>query len=593
MDKFIDELGLEVAFMPSPRPEKSQPPLPVPDPATLTLRKGSVNAEGAFPLLCDILFERDVTIALRDGSEVFGDVFRPVGEEGVPAILAYTHYGKRAGHGPWNANPPVRAFGATADQFSGLDSFEAPDPGYWVAHGYAVVNVDAVGTGYSDGEHAVFPGTKSGRDIYDVVEWIAQQGWCNGKVGMNGNSYLAANQWAAAAQQPPHLAAIAPWEGLSDFYRDTVFRGGIRNTGAFWADAIHATLFGQGLVEDAVGENADRYPFFNAYWADKVADFSKITIPAYVAASWTNPLHTPGTIRAYRELGSTEKWLRVHNSFEWLDIADQDSRDDLRKFFDRYLKGLENGWEDTPRVRLSILDQGGTDVVGRAESEWPLARQTWRSLALDATSGSLVDGAVAQEAALTYVGDDLGDSVEFSIEAIEELEINGYMKLHLWIEAAEADDADIFAAVYKKSADGTVLHHFTITDPGVRTFAETQVTDGVIDLPFAWAGPNGCIRASHRALDPARSTESEPVLLHQSEELLEPGVAVPVELSLWPSAFVVHPGEHLVVKIAGHPVGSVSTAGTPDPNMPTRNRGEYRIRTGGAFDSHLLLPVVS
>jgi uncharacterized protein len=178
---------------------------------------------------------------------------------------------------------------------------------------------------------------------------------------MAGNSQLAMIQWQAAAQQPPHLAAIAPWEGLVDLYRESTMRGGIPDT-AFHDEDIAVHIHGENDTEDLTAHTR-RFPFYNAYWADKRARLDRITIPAYVVASWTHPIHSHGTLQAFREMSSTEKWLRVHNTQEWRDLADPDNVRDLRRFFDRYLKGIQNGWEDTKRVRLSVLDPGGEDLV--------------------------------------------------------------------------------------------------------------------------------------------------------------------------------------------------------------------------------------
>ncbi len=90
--------------------------------------------------------------------------------------------------------------------------FEGPDPAYWCKQGYAVVNADSRGAGHSEGNLVVW-GEQDGRDGADVIEWIASQVWSNGKVGMFGNSGLAMCQWWIAAEQPPGLACIAPWEG--------------------------------------------------------------------------------------------------------------------------------------------------------------------------------------------------------------------------------------------------------------------------------------------------------------------------------------------------------------------------------------------
>nr|WP_062395905.1 CocE/NonD family hydrolase [Pseudonocardia sp. AL041005-10] len=316
-------------------------------------------------------------------------------------------------------------------------------------------------------------------------------------------------------------------------------------------------------------------------------------MPAYVVASWTNPLHTQGTLEAFRELGSSEKWLRVHHEQEWIDIADPSRLHDLQRFFDHYLKGADNGWEATPRVRMSVLDPGGAgDVVDRAEQQWPPARVRTRTLHLDAGTGGLSEQPPAAEGEIAYRGDGLTASVRFSFVADRETEITGYPALHLWVESDEADDLDLFAAIYKESAGGRRLHHITLRDPKARAHVESLAVDGNLPGMLAYTGPVGRIRASRRATDPKRSTPTEPYLTHAAEELVTPGTPVLVPLALWPTAMLLHTGERLVVEIAGHPVGPLSGENHPGGRLdvPTRNRGTHRIRTGGRFDSVLLLP---
>jgi predicted acyl esterase len=193
-------------------------------PDTTTLKAGTTVKPGALPLPCDILFERDVAVTLRDGTTIYTDVFRPAGGNNLPAILAWSPYGKEGGNQLLD-DFPFRA-GVPKDAVSGLQKWEAPDPAYWCAHGYAIVNPDVRGAYMSEGD-VRFWGTQDGQDGYDFVEWVAAQEWSNGKVGTAGNSWLAIAQWYIAAERPPHLAAIAPWEGLTDLYRHDVFRGGI------------------------------------------------------------------------------------------------------------------------------------------------------------------------------------------------------------------------------------------------------------------------------------------------------------------------------------------------------------------------------
>lgn len=120
---------------------------------------------------------------------------------------------------PWN-------LGIKSGTLSGLEKFEAPDPADWVPRGYAIVNIDIRGTGDSEGTMVVL-GSQEAEDGYDTIEALAEMPWCNGKVGLAGNSHLAIAQWFIAALQPPHLTAIAPWEGCGDLYREQFARGGI------------------------------------------------------------------------------------------------------------------------------------------------------------------------------------------------------------------------------------------------------------------------------------------------------------------------------------------------------------------------------
>lgn len=590
MKKFDENLGLEVIFDPTTPLSASEPPVPDVDTKTVELKKGYVHVEGALPLACDIIFEQDVAIPLRDGTILYGDIFRPAGEKNVPIILSYTPYCKRGGW--WNLNFNATKFGVPQSTLSGLQSFEAPDPGVWCEAGYAVAVVDAAGTSNSGGDE-VFMGQASGRNVYDVIEWLGEREWSNGKVGMAGNSQLGMIQWATAALQPPHLAAIAPWEGLNDSYRDVVMRGGILDT-KFHDRDIAAFIFGRNNRE-ALTTMAQQYPLYNAYWEDKRADLTAITTPAYVVASFTSAIHPRGTLEAFRGIASERKWLRIHNTQEWLDLADADNIADLRKFFDRYLKNIDNDWEDTPKVRLSVLDPGGEDIVGRPEAEWPLARQEWRKLYLDARTHSLTEQSDSPQSVSEYAGDDLTQSVKFTKVFDEDVEITGYLNLHLWVEAVDAEDMDLFAALYKESADGQRLHHITLVSPQARGFVKSLEQDGKLPGTLSYTGPLGRLRVSQRAIDAERSTPSEPLITHEREEPLTPGQCVPIELSLWPTSMLVHAGERLVIEIAGHPVGPHAHGTLPGAilDLPTRNRGRHRIRTGEKYNSHLLFPVIA
>jgi uncharacterized protein len=112
-------------------------------PGRAVLPVGSTYSAGGRPLACDIVLDRDVRVRLRDGTPVYVDVFRPVSDEPVPAVLAWSPYGKQGGYWQYDLFPG-RA-GVAPSAVSGLQKFEGPDPAFWCAAGYAVVNVDSRG----------------------------------------------------------------------------------------------------------------------------------------------------------------------------------------------------------------------------------------------------------------------------------------------------------------------------------------------------------------------------------------------------------------------------------------------------------------
>ena len=182
---------------------------------------------------------------------------------------------------------------------------------------------------------------------------------------MSGISYLAISQCFTAAEQPPHLVAINPWEEFNDAYRDLMMRGGMPDLG--FAERLQLNYAGSQRREGIVSE-AKQYPLMNDLWEDKIARLDRITIPAYVVASYSNTLHTPGNFRTWRGIASDSKWLRIHNTLEWPDYYEEAHKKDLLRFFDHSLKGEANGWESTP-VRYSLLDMQGGDRINQKFDE--------------------------------------------------------------------------------------------------------------------------------------------------------------------------------------------------------------------------------
>lgn len=537
--------------------------------ASYILKKGSVQKEGAMPLPCDVLVEQDTPVTLRDGAKIRVDVYRPVDGKDCPVVMWYAPYGKRGSFlNMDNFNHPTR-MDVQRNWEDGLNSFEAPNPSYWVNHGYAVISPDPRGVGSSEG-NAYAWGSEQSKDEYDLIEWAAAQDWCNGKVGLTGTSYLAMSQYAVAGIRPPHLAAIAPWEGAFDPYRDTMARGGISDLS--FNNTLTATLYTNGKVED-IGTMMREHPYFDEYWADKVPDIENAEVPAYLVASWTNAIHSSGAIEAFEKIGSKEKWLRVSNTHEWTDYYNPAHVEDLRKFFDHYLKGINNGWENTPKVRMSVLNPGHEDIIDRPEPDFPPQSQHAAVYYLHNDNGSLALSAQpqAEESEVSYEVSNL-DGVRFHINVDKDTEFIGRSSLRLWVEAQGNDDMDLYAYVRKIGSDGKALEPTVVTER-------------------YYPGPSGQLRVSCRALDESKSTLLAPALKLTGAEKLKEGEIVAVEIPFWPFGIRFEAGETLELQIC--PSSKIVRPEFPQlPPMPTLNKGTHVIHLGGKYDSQLRLPEI-
>ena len=569
-------------FMPSdPLPPARTGLLTGFEPGTRTLEAGFQIAPQFRSVPVDIVFEKDVAVQLRDGVTIHVDVFRPTGADKVPVIVAWSPYGKGQGTSP-SVMGIFGMVGLDNGIVSGLEKFEGPDPAFWCAQGYAICNPDIRGVVDSDGDSVLWD-RQEGRDCYDLIEWLAEQQWCSGKVGMSGTSYLAVSQWFTAAEQPPHLAAINPWEGVSDVYRDLVMRGGMPDTG-FAQQLQDGSFFGKNQKEDVISES-ERYPLMNDLWENKIPDLAKITVPAYVVASYSNTLHTAGTFRAWRRIASQEKWLRIHNSQEWPDYYDEANREDLRRFFDCYLKDEDNGWELTPRVRYSVLDFEGGDQVGVAADEFPPNEVVSTKYYLNAASRVLSTEAPINEVAADYDVDSNPNAVSFIVQFDRETVLVGYPKAHLWVEARGADDMDLFVLVQKLDAYGTPLQQFTV--PNQSAVVHDRTDHGASILRYK--GSDGRLRVSARHLDVTLSTDDVPAHTFDRIEKLSPGEIVDIEIDLLPIGLVFYPGEQLRFIVS-----SRNLLGTLMPAIREytgANSGQHVIHTGGEHASYLQLPI--
>jgi predicted acyl esterase len=552
-----------------------------------------------------MIFDRDVPIPMQDGTVLRANVFRPDSEGPHPVVMALGAYGKDvhfedAYNVQWKVLKQIYP-GLDTDGSTGRHlRWEVVDPDRWVPDGFVVIQVDARGTGKSPGYLDPF-GPVETRDFHECIEWAGTQPWSNGNVGLIGVSYLAIKQWQVAALRPPHLKAIVPWEGSSDFYRDGGHHGGILShsfTFAWWPRQVLSNQHGSGdsvhrdretgerttgpALPPAVleGNRADhpsdrlRHHLDDAWNRERSGQLEAIEVPVLSAANWGGPgMHLRGNFEGWLRAGSKDKWLFAHIGTHYESFYLPRYVALQKRFFNHYLRGEANGWDREPRVQLAIRRPDGTATL-RQENEWPLARTHWTRLYLQAPGEALVDKPPSTGAKASYRA--LHDSASFSTAPFErDTEFTGPAALRLWVSSTTAD-MDIFA----------VLRAF---DPQGQ---EATFIGAHEKVPLAM----GWLRASHRKLDPARSLPYRPYHAHDEVQKLQPGQVYPVDVEIWPTSLVFPKGWRLVLTLQGHEF-VVSPPGRLLHDHPVdRDPGEFggtnTIHTGGDQASYLLMPLI-
>jgi len=339
-----------------------------------------------------------------------------------------------------------------------------------------------------------------------------------------------------------------------------------------------------------------RYPVWNEYWEDKRAKIEKITVPAYVVASYSSSIHSEGTLRGYEE-SSGPKWLRIHATQEWYDNYTKECNDELQAFFDCYMKGVDNGWEQMPRVRASVLRFNEPALVNQVFPAWPIPNTELRVLHLN-TWGDVPRLTPQRQSgpSKTYVADvhaqqegNDTEELEFQYTFDTRSYVIGYPSATLYVSCDEHDDMDVYVQLRKMDGSGRLLEHINIPPHALGLPA-----DEIPNInPLKYLGPQGILRASHRGLDPELSRPSHLVLSHSKVDKVRPGNVVKLEIPIWPCGVAFEVGETLVLKISGHDMRLAefpALAGT----FRSGNKGVHKIHCGeGGRHSQLVVPVIT
>lgn len=559
-------------------------------------------------------------IQARDGVTLRADVFLPTEAGQYPVILSYGPYGKGQSFQEAYAQQWQQMVKDFPEILQGSSNryqcWEVTDPERWVPNGYAVVRVDSRGAGWSEGKQHLWS-QQEVEDLYDCIEWAGVQPWSNGNVGLLGISYYACIQWRVAALQPPHLKAIVPWEGASDLYREFFYHGGIRCQFLdLWMPKQEPMQYGYGTRgrrnpitgqwvagpvtledEELKANRVDLVREIKAhkncdeFYADYQVDWSKVTVPVLSSANWGGQgLHLRGNVEGFLRANTDDKWLEIHGYEHWTHFYTNYGLNLQKQFFDRFLKGEDNGWERGPKIRLQIRHVGNR-FVERHEEAWPIPRTQWTKYFLDAATMALSTAAPTEINFSSYRG--LEDEITFyTMPFAAETEITGPLAARLYLSSSTTD-ADLFL----------VLRLFGPDDREV-------VFRGAMDAYTPVA--QGWLRASHRRLDERESLPWRPVHDHRAPEPLVPGEMVALDVEIWPTSIVVPVGYRLGLTIRGRDYEYSSSSyednfvihrypgrgcgpfvhNDPDDRPSDVFGGTVTVYTGGERASYLLVPVI-
>ncbi|HEY7210767.1 MAG TPA: CocE/NonD family hydrolase [Bryobacteraceae bacterium] len=523
------------------------------------------------PLLAqqnEVTIEHDVKVAMRDGTVLQADIYRPKQEGRFPVLLQRTPYNK-AGDA---------SFGRSAAQ-----------------RGYVAIVQDVRGRYTSEGEW--YPFKYESQDGYDTVEWAAALAYSNGKVGMWGGSYVGATQMLAAIAHPPHLAGICPYVTASNYHRNWTYQGGAfeqwfneswtsglaqdtlnrlvqNNTNALngiWKPPVGYPLFTFPAGAPRLNSPAMLAPYFldwlahpsfDEYWKRwSIEDhYSEIRVPALHVAAWYD-IFLGGSLHNYeglREKAATDEARRGQRLLVTIGghagggehIGDVDFGKAAAEFddntitlawYDYLFKGVHNQFAEKP-VRIFVMGAN----KWRDEPQWPPAtRMTQYFLHSSAGANSLRgDGSLSTDApGASEKADQYTYDPEHPVPTI-----GGPLccdAKHLPPgprdqRPAEARDDVLVYSTPAFTKDIEITGPVSLTLYARSSAVDTDFTAKLVDV---W--PNGFAQNLTEGIVRARYRDSD-----EKPDLLNPGQVYPFKIDLWATSNVFRAGHRLRLEVS-------------------------------------------
>lgn len=566
--------------------------------------------------------ERDVMVPVRDGVRLCVDIYRPETTEKLPALLSISIHNKEL-QSPelTEALPPQPAWSPLW-----MGPAEAGDTWYFVSRGYAHVIGNPRGVGKSEG------GGSPAWDCYDLIEWIAQQPWCDGNVGMIGISGFGAEQLAVAKQQPPHLKAIFPYDPRGAYgelggFRDE-YPGGVLHTFRYMLSLFSVTHQEKGQpgelppqVEKMWKEAMDNPDykmysnlynvvvmrgqhlptFFNVlikpYDSEEVvkkseAEFEKIKVPTYTGSGWygyTYKTHLQGAQHWYQGIKAPKKLMFTGPAH--LERPFHSYHDEILRWHDYWLKGIDTGIMDEPPVKVWVM--GGNKW--RYADNWPLPETRWTKFYLHSwerlrtepfTPTSFEDYEEPDaflQMPLTHTRKIQG--LRYMTEPLpEDMLVIGPSALYL------------YASIDQKDTNWIVILKDVGPDVSVRTAREGEWETSA-NLPEREL-TRGWLKASHRAIDQARSKPWEPwhPLSREAQQPVTPGEINEYAIEILATANLFEKGHRICLDITSLDLPIGVTGVTSVEYIPyhvcSSKITVHKIYHNEKYPSYLLLPVI-
>jgi predicted acyl esterase len=520
--------------------------------------------------LLGVKVQENIYVEMRDGVKLAVDIYSPESGGRYPALLSMAPYIKEI-----QQHPP---------QFS--HSIEAGATGFFVPKGYVHVIAQTRGSGLSQGQWN-FLDTKEQQDGYDLVEWMAQQPWCDGNVGMIGDSYWGWIQYLVAAQRPPHLRCIAPHDSGTDMYRDTFYQGGIFTYGEFgsawtvdtifqcvWPGPVKGKLPPVNLAVDLAS-----HPHDGSYYWERSAwtKLDKIEVPMLSVVAQSVSRHCRGQLDVYPRIKAKKRLLVEPQTGFWSHLhflMNRPLNEQMLRWYDYWLKGIDTGIMDEPEV--AIFDSATREW--RYENEYPLKRTEWTKFYLRSNpSGRATDppyGLISMDSPGSEAPD------KYRIPESTSVLLAGKPVL-AYATSALKDDVRVWgplsATLYGSSTSVDTAWFVKLMDIGF---------DNKVNLVS-----QGILRASYREVDGAKSRPGQPLHPFRKRDPLEPNTVYEFQIEMLPAFHTFKAGHKIWLQIASDDLtyfGRLHTLDVPELPLPAENA----IYHDSEYPSHLLLPVI-